>query len=854
MVCSPRDVFQQFLLQFRHAIILLVVCGTASSLDAQETDFQDLLGGALKPQSSPKASFSAELVPASAKPGDEVTLFVVTKLPPHSYIYATTGDFEMRTKIATTNLVGLEPIGADFQPDRAPETKLDPVLQKQVSKFYGDVTWSKKFRVIASAEASLASVDLELEGQYCSEGPGGECRLIRPPAKLHAALRDQQTVNDAESPPASKPASKRVAIYESSNRPNRGKTSPVEFHFQLAPTNAPDSKTVKLLVTISLDEEWHTFSTTFTGEGGTATEFSLDKIVGLKTVGNGFVPNRLPEIKEIPELNLKQEVYHGKITWAQEFEILPGTKPGAYGVEGSVTYQTCKTSCLPPKSEPFVLGVTGEDVEPAATIAVIQEAVVVAPPPAHGAKIQDKGLVPFLLTAFIAALAALITPCVFPMVPITVSFFLKQSEKKGGRPIALALVFSLAIIAAFVVIGVGIAALFGATKPNELANNWILNLFLASIFFAFALNMMGLFEIQVPSWLLTFTSTGEQTGGYVGVIFMALTFVLTSFSCTFAFVGSLLAAAAQGEYYWPILGMVTFGATFALPFFVLAMAPGAMKALPKSGGWLNSVKVVMGFIELGVAVKYISVVDQQWNPVPWIFDFTNVMTLWAVLSASTGLYLLGQFRMSHDSPVQGLSPVRVMFAVAFLVLSGLFAIGVIQPDRESWVIDQLVAFAPPRLNNQELEPDAERTIANEPGQPVQHEFELDFDRAVAEASAKNDKPLFVDFTGVNCVNCRLMEKRMSKPNIRKKLDQFVLVQLYTDIVPMITDKVEKKRLLDRNVALQTGWFGDVTLPAYAVVTPDGKTILSSYLGLERNTGEFAKFLDEGLQKWQSIKH
>jgi thiol:disulfide interchange protein DsbD len=829
-------------------------------LFAQGEQFQDLLGGGLRPALAKKASFTATLTSASAKPSDEVTLTVTAKLPPNSYIYATTGEFEMRTKITVTNSVGLEAVDSDFTSDRAPEVKMEPVFNVDVAKFHGDVSWTRKFRLLPGAAANNVAIDLELEGQYCSEGPGGQCTLIKPPAKLHATL----TENEANK---NEPEKKPAPVFQFKKRPTRGKTNPVELHFQLAPTKSSGGKKVKLAVTMRLDEDWHAFSTTFQGDGGTPTEFSIDKVYGLKAVGNGFVPSRPPEIKEIPELGLKQEVYHNEITWVQEFEVLPVTKPNAFGVEGSITYQTCKNSCLPPRTEPFVLGVTSDDVTPPANIDFFPETEVIKPTsattlpnpdtpksePAKKAKLQDKGLFTFLITAIIGAIAALFTPCVFPMVPITVSFFLKQSEKKGGRPIALALVFSLAIIVAFIVIGVGIAAIFGATKPNELANNWVLNFFLASIFFAFALNMMGLFEIQIPSWLLTFTSSGEQTGGYVGVIFMALTFVLTSFSCTFGFVGTLLSLAAQGEYYWPILGMAAFGATFAAPFFLLAMAPGALKSLPKSGGWLNSVKVVMGFIELGVSVKYISIVDQQWNPVPWLFDFTNVMVLWSVLSACAGFYLLGQFRLSHDTPVQGLSPIRVLLGAGFLMLAGLFAVGMAQPDRESWLIDQLVAFAPARLNNQELEPDSERAVADDPATSIHHEFELDFDRAVSEATAKNDKPLFVDFTGVNCVNCRLMEKRMAKPHNRKRLEKFVLVQLYTDTVPMIKDKAEKKRLLERNVALQTGWFGDVTLPAYAVVTPDGKTILASYLGLERSSGEFAKFLDEGFQKWESLK-
>ena len=785
---------------------------------AQFDGFQDPLSGALKPAVTVKATFAATLIPATAKPGDEVTLKVTAILPPKSYIFATTGDFEQKTKISTTNIVGLKEVDTDFTPDHPPKVQFDPVLKQELSKLYGDVTWSKKYRIEPTADLKNVAVDLQLEGQYCSEGPGGTCNLIQPPQKLHAAL----VVNEHEKP-------KDPFTY--SVRPTRGKTNPALLEMQLGPTKASGGKIVKLGITMKLDPEWHTFSTTFKGDGGTATEIALELVYGLKPLGEGFVPDRPPEIKIEKELKLEQEVYHESVTWTREFEVLPNFQPGAFGVEGTITYQACNLSCIPPRSVPFELGITSDDIDPPATITPYRELepVVSVHVPQRP---QDKGLVVFLLTAIAAAMAALLTPCVFPMVPITVSFFLKQNENKGGRPVLLAFVFSAAIIASFVVIGVGIAALFGAAKATELANNWILNLFLATIFFAFALNMLGMFEIQVPAWLLNFTATKEQTGGYVGVIFMALTFVLTSFSCTFAFVGSLLAAAAKGEYYWPVLGMLAFGTTFAAPFFVLALMPRTLKSLPKSGGWLNSVKVVMGFVEIGIALKYISVVDQQWNAVPWIFDFTNVMAMWAILAVGTGLYLLGQFRLLHDAPMQGLSAPRVLLAFGFLMLGGLFAVGLTQPDRETWLVNQLISFAPARLNH-EL-------------------FETDFDVAVKNASAKNH-PLFIDFTGVFCNNCRLMEIRMAKTSNRSRLERFVQVQLYTDKVPDVSDPKEEKRIRERNISLQINWLGDVTLPSYAIATPDGKTILASFAGMEQRDGEFAKFLDQGFKKWESLK-
>lgn len=811
---SGRQVSLVTSLQAALVFSILMICPAWAQLG----NFEDLLETKPRPGKSAKAVFTATLEPAAAKPGDEVILTVSAKLPPKSYIYATTGEFEQRTRITTKKIVGLAAVDSEFQPDRQPETAPDPIFNQVISKFHGDVSWSKKFKVEAAADPASVAVDLQLEGQYCSEGAGGSCTPIRG-VDLHASL--EKSTRDA------KPAEESAVKFWYRDRPIKGNSNPVEFEYQLAPKKDSAGKIVVLAITMHLDKGWHTFPT-YEGSGGQPTSFDLKTVYGLKPIGEEFKPNRDVEHKQEGEDKL--QIYHDQVTWTQEFEVLPDGRPNAYGIEGGIKYQVCSTSCIP-KNTKFSLGVTSDEIQPPATVEAYEEVAAPAEAVAQP-RPQDKGLILFLLTAVGAGLVALVTPCVFPMVPITVSFFLKQNESTGTRPIALALVFSASIVAAFVVIGVGIAAIFGATKPNELANNWILNLFLASVFFTFALNMLGLFEIQVPSWLVSMTSTGEQAGGYLGVIFMALTFVLTSFSCTFAFVGSLLAAAAQGEYYWPVLGMLAFGATFATPFFALAMAPGMLKSLPKSGGWLNAVKVVMGFVEVGVAVKYISIVDQQWNAVPWIFDFTNVMTLWSVLSICTGLYLLGQFRLTHDSPVQGLSPLRVLLSVGFLLLGGLFAVGMANPDRESWFVDQLVAFAPARV--------------------TESEFETDFDVAVLNATASN-KPLFLDFTGVFCTNCRLMEKRMAKPHNHRRLERFVQAQLYADKVPNKPDKAEADRILARNIALQTEWFGDVTLPAYAVVTPDGKTILSKFLGLEATEGDFAKFLDDGYRKWDAMK-
>jgi thiol:disulfide interchange protein DsbD len=322
---------------------------------------------------------------------------------------------------------------------------------------------------------------------------------------------------------------------------------------------------------------------------------------------------------------------------------------------------------------------------------------------------------------------------------------------------------------------------------------------------------------------------------------MALTFTLVSFTCTFAFAGGLLVLAAKGEYFWPILGMLAFSAAFSLPFFFLALFPSLLQKLPQSGGWMNRVKVTMGIIEVAAALKFLNIADQMWNPVPLIFDYPVVMSAWVVLALATGLYLLGAFRLPHDSPTEGLSVPRLTFVVAFFGLGGYLAVGLFAPEKMG---DLFAAFAPPQFVGGK----------GDVGPYLEHDglkYALSFDHARQFAQRKN-QPMFLEFTGVNCVNCRLMERRMKQPRNRRELKKFVLVQLYTDSVPHIQDRQLAGKLKESNLRLQEDWFGDVTLPAYAVVTPDGKTVLATFKGLERRNGEFARFLADGHAKWMQL--
>ncbi len=319
--------------------------------------------------------------------------------------------------------------------------------------------------------------------------------------------------------------------------------------------------------------------------------------------------------------------------------------------------------------------------------------------------------------------------------------------------------------------------------------------------------------------------------------------------------------ATQGDFYWPVLGLIAFSAAFSLPFFFLALFPSFLKKLPKSGGWMNTVKVSMGLLELGAAFKFLSVADIAWFGMPWIFDYHLVMSAWLILAVTTGAYLLGMFRLPHDTPSDHIGVLRLFFAMTFLGLGSYLAVGLfgsVEPSGGIW--ENIAAFAPPQFEENDAGGDRkfagnpQHSKVEQPGGPfMTHDgltYSLDFERAVAFAKKQN-RPLFLDFTGVNCVNCRKMEATvLNQPQIQERLQNLVRVQLYADIVPRISDREESERILENNIKLQQEWFGDVTLPAYAVVTPD-RQILSSTGGLQ-DVEDFEKFLDQGTRQWNEM--
>jgi len=428
---------------------------------------------------------------------------------------------------------------------------------------------------------------------------------------------------------------------------------------------------------------------------------------------------------------------------------------------------------------------------------------------------------------------SLLTPCVFPMIPITVSYFTSHASGNRKSAVFTAIIYALGIVLTFTALGMLLAVIFGAGGVNHLAANPWVNLLITAIFLGFAFSLFGAYFIQVPASLMDrmdFLTRNKEGGQVIGALLMGFAFTLTSFTCTSPFVGTLLVLTAQGNWRWPLAGMLAFSTVFAIPFFVLALAPQLMSRLPKAGGWMVSVKAVMGFLEIAAAMKFLSNADLVWH---WgIFTRQVVLAVWVGIGVMTVLYVLGYFRMAHDSPVESIGAVRLTVAIVFLAVTVWLVPGLFGRQ-----LGELESFLPPEVSSSGSPPSTSpASSAN-----LQHEADWilnDYDGAMEQAKQEN-KLVFVDFTGYTCTNCRWMEANMfPRPEVAKEINKFVCVRLYTDGDGELYEHYQK---------MQQEKFGTVALPLYAILRTDGSPI-ATFPGLTRNTAEFLAFLQSGSQQ------
>lgn len=862
-------------------VCLCLVANCWQAVSAQDLlNLKDPLGLSLSRRRSEATAdpvVKITVTPPAAKPGETVTLSIAVELPEGSYTYSMNPSFGGGAKATIKVAAGVMALG-EFEADHPPKKEFSKPLDQEIEKYLKKVTWTRKYRIAeGDGPARLQGV---FNYQVCD---ASSCRMLNqafdltiPQAADQVAV---QPIGRREDQPAAESATSTAAADDRFQLQAKLRTGNAKASIRLTPAGARPGDEVTLEAHVEMIPEWHTFAITQPEENAAdPTEITVDVHDGLDPVDSEFTASKPFHVKELVDpldanKKLIQQQYEEEVTWSRKFRLKPGTQLADVKVVGQLRFQICKEkgACIPNRVK-FELP-TGGSV-PAATSAVATNdplTPVAEPNPGDGksdggaasktadpsgddcltqtseSDIRDRGVLYVLGTAFVFGWLALLTPCVFPMVPITVSFFLKQAEKKHNSPLSMALVYCGSIIATFTVLGLAFSALFGAASITTLANGVLLNLFLGIVLLFFALNLLGMFEIQIPSWLLTFTASKESTGSYLGVFFMALTFTLTSFTCTFAFLGLILVWAAKGDFWWPLGGLLSFATAFSLPFFLLALFPSYLHKLPKSGGWMNRVKVVMGLIEMAFMFKFLSVADISWNGSPAIFDYHLVMCAWMAIAIVTGMYLIGKIQLPHDTREDHVGVLPMVLAIGFFGLAGYLGVGIFGHEPPSGFIGrQIVAFAPPQLEGGSGE-DGPFLI----GSHDKQEYLLDFEKAKQKAR-KLQQPLFIDFTGVNCINCREMEAMMGQSSaIQQRLKNFVRVQLYTDRMPKnaVGNDKEGQELIDRNLTLQTDWYQNASLPGYAVVSPDGQVIFSRVSG-KVPASDFETFLDCGLSKWK----
>ena len=680
---------------------------------------------------------------------------------------------------------------------------------------------------------------------------------------------------------------------------------PVTWSYKSAKPSAKVGEVVELRFTANIQSGYHIYSSEVN-----------PKIDGPLPTVIKFTPNKTYElvgkVKPVSKVETKYEeafegdtyVMHGPAQFSQRVKLL-SDKPI---LEGNVDYQVCTDKdgqCIPGNDDFAITGLlvkaalttptaasTAVASTPKTTSTVTKptsETAVAAatPTPALSAtkstkeenptvseaaekpvsaldeatKASGGSLGGFLLAAFLSGLVALLTPCVFPIIPATVSFFTNQ---QGGM--WKAFLYGAFIIGIYVLIGTVVSRFNGPAFANFVSTHWLPNILFFAIFFIFGLSFLGLFEIVLPNSLINQADARSEKGGIAGIFFMAFTLVLVSFSCTGPIVGSLLVASAGGEVVKPILGMAAFSSAFAIPFTLFAAFPQWLKNLPRSGGWLNSVKVVLGFLELALALKFLSVADQVYH---WhLLDREVFLSMWIVIFALIGFYFLGKLRLPHDSEVKYISVQKLLLAI----ITFSFVVYMI-PGLWGAPLKALSGYLPPEtsqdfnLNEQETGSRGQ-VSGNAINEPIKytdlfhlpHKLQGFFEYKQALAYAKKiNKPVFIDFTGHGCVNCREMEARVwSDPAVLSRLqNDFVMLALYVDDKTELPeadwytstyDQKVKKTIGAQNADLQITKYNNNAQPHYCLVNSDGKLLVAPK-NYDRDITNFVAFLESGKAKF-----
>ncbi|MDH6306661.1 thiol:disulfide interchange protein [Parabacteroides sp. PF5-5] len=659
--------------------------------------------------------------------------------------------------------------------------------------------------------------------------------------------------------------------------------TPVKWKINLLDTGTPEKE---IAFTATMDKGWHLYDMDLPAGGPVSTSFTFETLTGAELIGKPVASVKPTSVyDELFAMDLRW--YGGSVTFVQKFKVTDAKK---FKLAGEVEFMACDDeSCLPPDREEFAFDskhITMTDVasgtvntepateEPDATSVeenpVAAETPVYASKPVQTSAVSDKltedvdlwapvidemksygdatlsatdtSWIFIFLAGFLGGLIALLTPCVWPMIPMTVSFFLKRTNNRR-KAIQDAILYGLAIIIIYLSMGLIITGVFGASALNDLSTNAIFNILFFLLLVVFAVSFFGAFEMVLPaSWTNKLDSKADSTTGLISIFFMAFTLVLVSFSCTGPIIGTLLVqAATMGSVAGPAIGMFGFALALAIPFSLFAIFPNMLQSMPKSGGWLNSVKVVLGFLELALALKFLSVADLAYG---WrILDREVFLVLWIVIFVLLGLYLLGKIKFAHDSDLKYVSVPRLFMAI----ISFGFAMYMV-PGLWGAPLKSISAFAPP-LYTQDF-----NLYESEVHAPYD-----DYEAGMAYAK-RTGKPVMIDFSGFGCVNCRKMEASVwTDPKVKQLLEKdYVLITLFVDDKTKLPQTIEieehgKTRKLktigDKWSYLQRSKFGANAQPFYVLLDNEGQPLGPSY-AYDENVSKYVKFLQDGLANYR----
>lgn len=669
--------------------------------------------------------------------------------------------------------------------------------------------------------------------------------------------------------------------------------TPVKWKIKLDDKGGAPEK--EIVFTATADKGWHLYDMNLPEGGPVSTSFTFETLNGAELIGQP-VPSVKPTTVYDEQFAMNLRWYPGTVSFIQKLKI---TDPGKFKVEGEVEFMACNDeTCLPPDQIPFSFDKKSIHVDPAlaansSTTEVDKDDVTTVQPdtqvvaedaselntPDPAAKetpattspkasdsltdspnlwspvidqlksfgnstvsAADTSWLFIFFAGFLGGLIALLTPCVWPMIPMTVSFFLKRTKDRK-KAIRDAITYGLSIIVIYLVMGLLITGIFGASALNDLSTNAIFNILFFLLLVVFAVSFFGAFELVLPaSWTSKLDSKADSTTGILSIFFMSFTLVLVSFSCTGPIIGTLLVqAASMGTAVGPAIGMFGFALALSIPFSVFAIFPNMLQSMPKSGGWLNSVKVVLGFLELALALKFLSVADLAYG---WrLLDREAFIVLWIVIFSLLGVYLLGKIKFSHDSEVKYVSVPRLFMAI----ISFAFAIYMV-PGLWGAPLKAISAFAPP-LYTQDF-----NLYKNE----VHAAFD-DYESGMAYAKKVN-KPVMIDFSGFGCVNCRKMEASVwTDPKVKQMLENdYVLITLMVDDKTKLPQPIEiqengKTRKLktigDKWSYLQRSKFGSNAQPFYILLNDEGQPLGPSY-AFNEDVSKYIQFLQNGLKEFK----